>query len=196
MATPSNVFRTGQPPSNWQLTKRLNALRKLSPSSATAAPVNAVAAALTTALTGTNNDLVFTAKVKGAAGNSITVAYVDPGANDAALSVQVTGTEIVVSLATDGSGVITSTAAQVEAAIEASTAAAALVTVANAAANDGTGVVTAMAEDALEGGVDGTPGEAWEQRWHGGYLYLNASDAPATVSTANWYRSQFALVSA
>lgn len=194
MSTPSNVFRGSQTPSNWQLTKRLNALRKLAPSLALAAPVNAVAAALTTALTGSNNDLVFTAKVKGVAGNSITVTYVDPGEETAAESVEVTGTDIVVTLRSVSS--VLSTAAQVKAAIDGNTDAAALVTVANAAANDGTGVVTAMAEAALQGGVDGTPGEAWEHRWHSGYVYLNASDAPATVSTANWYRTQYTLVSA
>ena len=288
-------------------------LLKLLPDNAAAAPVNAVAAALTTALTGSNNDLVFTAATKGAAGNDITIAYIDPGTPSAALSVDVDGTDITVNLATGagtvqvetatviaaggatdagnlpvtvtsalftpavtvnvalddavhttadliaaairaaltadatlatyftfgGTGAdvvmtrkaayarandateniawtgvlgvtavtnsanttagvapaITSTAALIKAAIEADAEADALVTVANAADNDGTGVVIAMAEDALEGGINGTVGVAWEQLWYDGYLYIVASDAGNSISGANWYRSQFSLVS-
>ena len=111
-------------------------------------------AALTTALTGTNNDLVFTSVVVGANGNLITIRYVDPAAANAPLSVSVSGHAITVNLATDGSSVITTTAAQVAAAILASPAASALVTTANAASNNGTGVVTALAATALTGGSD------------------------------------------
>lgn len=163
------------------------------PSKATAAPVNAVAAALTTALAGANNDLVFTAKTKGASGNSITITFADPGEETAAEVVAVTGTDIVVTLRSVGGTL--STAAQVKTAIEASAAAAALVTVANAAANDGTGEVIAMAEDALEGGSNGTIGKPWEQRWYSGKLYLCASPTGNTVAGANWYEQQFTLVS-
>lgn len=111
-------------------------------------------ASLTTALTGTNNDLVFTAVATGTAGNAITVAYVDPSGNDQALAVTVTDSAISVSLATNGSGTITSTAASIKTAIEEDEAASALVTVANAAANDGTGVVTALTATNLTGGSD------------------------------------------
>lgn len=183
------VFRGGQQ-SSYALNRRIVALRKLAPSAAPAAPVNAVAASLATALGGANNDLDFTAKLKGAAGNNITIAYIDPPGNNVALSVAVTGTDIVVTLATDGSSAITSTAAQVKAAIEASAAAAALVSVAHHVGNDGSGVVTALAEAPLANGVDGTLGDPWEQRYYGGYVYLNASDAKATVSTANWKKFQ------
>lgn len=109
------------------------------------------AAALTTALTGTNNDLVYTSKVTGPTGNSITVAYVVSG-NSTTLLVTVTGSAISVRVATDGSGNPTSTAAQIAAAIAASTAANALVSVANAGGNDGSGVVTALTATALTGG--------------------------------------------
>lgn len=108
-----------------------------------------VHALLTTALTGTNNDLVFVARDPGAGGKSITITYVDPPGNNVALSVAVVGTDITVTLATDGTSTITSTAAQVKAAIEASNDANALVVVTNAAANDGTGVVTALAQTNL-----------------------------------------------
>ena len=114
------------------------------------------AATLSTALAGANNDLDYTAVTAGADGNDITIRYVDPAAISQALAVSVLGTAITVSLATDGAGVITSTAAQVDAAIDALPAAAALVTPANKAGNDGTGVVTAMTAAALTGGMTPT----------------------------------------
>ena len=147
-------------------------------------PVNAVAASLTTALTGTNNDLVFTAKTKGANGNAITIAYVNPGA-DGVIAVAVAGTAITVTLAY-ATGAITSTAANVAAAIAANTAANALVSTANAAANDGTGLVTALTATPLTGGVDGTVAEAGEVRFDASYLYLASADN-SPVDT-NWRR--------
>ena len=112
-----------------------------------------VAASLTTALTGTNNDLVFTARDRGTAGNSTTISYVVSGANTA-LAVTVTGTAISVAVATNGSSAATSTAAQIAAAVLASPAANGLVLTANAASNDGTGVVVALSATALSGGAD------------------------------------------
>ncbi len=147
-------------------------------------PVNAVAAALTTALTGTNNDIVYTAKTKGANGNAITIAYVNPGA-DGVIAVAVAGTAITVTLAY-ATGAITSTAANVAAAIAANTAANALISTANAAANDGTGLVTALTATPLTGGVDGTVAKAGEVRFDGGYLYVASADN--TPSDANWRR--------
>jgi hypothetical protein len=60
--------------------------------------------------------------------------------------------DVIVNVATNGAGAPTSTATQVAAAIAASSTANALVSVANAAGNDGTGVVAAMAETDLAGG--------------------------------------------
>jgi hypothetical protein len=51
-----------------------------------------------------------------------------------------------------------------------------------------------MAADALEGGVAGTVGEAWEQRWYNGTLYIAASDAGNPATGANWYKQQYSLV--
>lgn len=116
-------------------------------------------ASLTTALTGTNNDLTYTSKAASASGNSITVRYVVAGASTA-LSVSVSTNAITVNVATDGSSAATSTAAQVKAAVDASTPAAALVSVANAPGNDGTGVVTALAATALTGGRSSSIGFA------------------------------------
>lgn len=118
-----------------------------------------VQASLTTALTGANNDLVWTAKAAypGTAGEAITVAYTAPPDNDEAvpLDIVVTGTDIVVWLEvdTDGSTILT-TGDDIKTAILADAAANALVTVADAGGNDGSGVVTALTETALAGGVD------------------------------------------
>jgi hypothetical protein len=118
-----------------------------------AVTVNATQATLETELVGDNNDLVFTAANGGTGGNSITVTYVDPAGNDQALGVVVTDSDIVVNLATGPAGAITSTADDIAAAIAADEDAAALVTVADADGNDGSGVVTAMAEATLTGGA-------------------------------------------
>lgn len=108
-------------------------------------------ATLTTALTGTNNDLVFTAKRGGTWGNSIQVAYIDPGGVSATLSVVVSGFLVTVNLGRAASAINT-TAAALTLAIQSSSDAAALVDVANASANDGTGIVTALTATNLSGG--------------------------------------------
>jgi hypothetical protein len=112
-------------------------------------------ATLTTALTGTNNDLTYTARAGGPAGNSVTIAYVVAGLNTA-LSVTVAGSAITVNVATDGAGAATSTANQVRTAVLASAAAMAVVSNVTLAEAAGTGVVTALAATALTGG-SGTP---------------------------------------
>lgn len=110
-------------------------------------------AALTTALTGTNNDLTYTAR-RGGSSPTITVTYTVAGVSTP-LTVVTTGNAIVVNVATNGSSAATSTAAQVAAAVAANFGANALVSVVNAAGNDGTGVVTAMATAPLTGGTNG-----------------------------------------
>lgn len=110
-------------------------------------------AALTTALGSTNRDLTFTAKPRGRDGDLISVKYTDPSANSQALAVTVNGYEINVSLATGSTGTITSTAALIKAAIEASPKANALVAVTYPTGNDGSGVVVAMAQTFLSGGA-------------------------------------------
>jgi hypothetical protein len=74
-------------------------------------------------------------------GNDITAEFKDPGASNAPLSVSVTGKDIVVNLATDATGAITSTAAQIVAAINASPEASALVSAMTYRNNAGAGVV-------------------------------------------------------
>lgn len=96
-----------------------------------------------------DSDLTFTAKSKHIGSDKISVTLVDPGAPSAALGVVVTDREIVVNLATSTASAITSTAAQVKTAIEASSPANALVTVELETA--GAGVVEAIAKTTLDG---------------------------------------------
>jgi hypothetical protein len=112
------------------------------------------AATLQTGIVANNNALTFTAANPGALGNQISVAMVNPSADNAALSVTVKGRAILVNLATDNTGAITSTGATVMAAILANAAAAALVSVAETQGSTGAGVVTASTALFLSGGVD------------------------------------------
>ncbi|MFF5108715.1 OmpL47-type beta-barrel domain-containing protein [Streptosporangium sp. NPDC000509] len=78
-------------------------------------------------------------------GNDITAALVNPNTANSPLSVTVNGKDIVVNLATDASGTITSTAKQVVDAVNANSAASALVTANTYRGNAGAGVVAAAA---------------------------------------------------
>jgi len=111
-------------------------------------------ASLATGTLAANNAITWTANLTGTLGNQITVALVDPGADNAALSVVVIGNDIVVNLATGANGAITSTATAVRTAIAASNAANALVSVANTGTSTGAGVVVPVAATALTGGLD------------------------------------------
>ena len=108
-------------------------------------------AALTTAMSGTHNDLTLTAREGGPGGNSIRFE-INVAGNNTPLTVAVAGYDIVVQSATSGAGAATSTASQVLTALAANADAMRLVTVALAASNDGTGIVADMALTALTGG--------------------------------------------
>ncbi len=107
--------------------------------------------AVTTALTGTNNDLVIRSVHAGPKGNSYSVVFAVAGTNTP-LSVSRSGNVVTVNVATNGAGAATSTATQVRDAINASDEAKHLVRAELAPANDGTGVVTALASTPLAGG--------------------------------------------
>lgn len=97
-------------------------------------------------------DLTYTAKEFGVAGDDITIEYVDPEGNDEPLSVSVVGDAIEVSLETDSGGLIVSTAEDVLEAIEADVDANALVSVSiSGTASD---VQEAQVATNLEGGAD------------------------------------------
>lgn len=75
----------------------------------------------TVTVTRASNGLILTAKVGGTAGNSLRFSMVDPGAPLSPLVVSFAGSTLTASLATDASGVITSTYTQIAAAITALT---------------------------------------------------------------------------
>lgn len=160
------------------------------------APVAPVQASLSVNPAGDDNALTFTAVEYGAGGNAISIEYREQAALGA-LAVTVTGKAIVVLLEMDAGALVVSTAAEVKAAIEASTPAAALVTVAidttdTGVADDGSGVVTAMAATTLANGAGtgvGTAGKGSRYTDHqNGALYLNVG----TAAQPNW--SQLAFV--
>ena len=99
----------------------------------------------------THGNLIFTAQDAGVAGNSITVALVNGGLNQV-LGVVVTGTDIVVNVATDGAGAITSTEAEVQNALNNDVDAVALIST----SNGGVAVTTAIIATALSGGTNDT----------------------------------------
>jgi hypothetical protein len=114
-------------------------------------PEGSVAATLTTALTGLNNDIVFTAAIVGEGGNAYIMTYADSGI-DQVFAIVVTNTGIVITLATSHTDVITTTANDIVAAINVNASARVLMSAALAAGNDGTGLVTALTATHLSGG--------------------------------------------
>jgi hypothetical protein len=141
-------------------------------------------ATLTTALTGANNDLVFTARTAGPGGNSITVSYVVAG-NNTPLTVAVAGFAITVNVATDGGGAPTSTASQVLAALQGNQDTAALVSVALAPGNDGSGLVAALAATPLAGGALGLSQPAQVNADAVNKHYLTGNDGQVVIEVVS-----------
>ncbi len=113
------------------------------------------AAFITIGTTGNRNGLTYRAVDAGARGNSIRIGYQVPSIARAKLWVSVSGSDIVVHLATDAEGRAVSTAEQVRAAVASTPAAMALVTVANQAGSDGSGLLGGRSLTALAWGDDG-----------------------------------------
>jgi hypothetical protein len=126
------------------------------------------------------NTLTYTARTKGAAGNSIVVKLIDPEKDAKVEVVSVSRSTINVTLASEDSA-ITSDLNAVKAAIEGNIAADALITV--AVGGTGTTLVTAN-ETKLEGGTDGTVGKAGELRYNDTALYVSVDESTTAVS--NW----------
>lgn len=82
-------------------------------------------------------------------GNDLTIEYVNPGVANSPLGVSVDGTDITVSLATDGSGNLSSTAAQVVNAINNDAAASELIFAHTYRGNAGNGITQARAQEGL-----------------------------------------------
>ena len=119
------------------------------------ATTSTVAAYYETSLTGSDNDILWTAVTAGTDGNDIDIIYVDPSAASQDLTVSVSGTIITVTLATNSGSAITSTASEVLAAVNGDYLAQKLVLGTLADGNDGSGVVTAMSSQDLANGSDG-----------------------------------------
>lgn len=109
----------------------------------------------------TNSGLTFTDartsdSVLGDTGQNIRVQFVDPSANSAAANITFNNTNtditIVVSLATNGTGTITSNATSIKTLLDGNAEANALIS--TAAEGDGSGVVEAEAAAALSGGTN------------------------------------------
>lgn len=148
------------------------------------APVNGVRANVTIDMTNANADLLYTAVGYSADGNNYTVTHVDPSANDAELSVSISGYDITVSLATGAAGAITSTATLVTAAINTDAEISAVVSC--AADGTGAGLVTAKAETSLANGVTCTDGNV------GAFKILTAGTT-AYLKTAEQVWKKFTL---
>jgi len=114
----------------------------------------AASASLTVGSEALNNGIVFTAANAGVAGNNVAL-YFKATAADQTLAVSVRQTEVTITLATDGDGVVTSTADEVVTAMGASTDATAIVTAAALGASTGVGLMPANNRFAyLAGGLD------------------------------------------
>lgn len=129
----------------------------MGPTNLTQAQTNATLsvnfASAETGLTGTNNDLRIMAVTDGSGGDNISIRYTDPGTATQPLTILVSQNDIVVNLATDASGAISSTAAEVRAAINGDPTAGAMIQASDLGADDGTGVVTAMGKTYLDTGT-------------------------------------------
>jgi hypothetical protein len=110
----------------------------------------AIRASVTIDPAGVNNSILYTAKLAGTTGNSITIAYTVSG-NNTALAIGVVGNAITVTVATDAGGLPTTTASALITAINANVNASALVTA--AASGTVTGTVAAVTATPLTGGV-------------------------------------------
>ena len=120
----------------------------------TAIAVNAGTAALTSDMSAANADPTLTAVTPGDSGNDIAIVYTDPGASGESLSIDVSGTIIVASLATHATtAAITTTCNALKIALDATTRVASLITV--AVEGTGLGVINAKAKASLTGGAGG-----------------------------------------
>lgn len=119
-----------------------------------------VAANHTTTFSGANSNLVFTAREKGTAGNSVKVALVKVDAIDQKLAVAVANKVVTVNLATDSAKAIITTANDVIEIIMENIQARTLVDVKPAPNSNSSGLVGIMVETALTGGTSGSGGTA------------------------------------
>lgn len=118
--------------------------------------LNGTQATLTTAFTEANSNLIFTALPYGTAGNSITIEFALPTTDGEPAAVEVTGTAIKITLATDSTGNIVSTAWHIIGLIDDDEAVNNLVKIRPVKGSNCTGLVEVMAAKALSGGANDT----------------------------------------
>jgi hypothetical protein len=115
--------------------------------------LSAIAGTLLSDMTAENANLTFTASTAGWAGNDISIAFVDPLGNNAALAITApTAHHYVISLARGAGGAITSTANDIKTAVDADSGMNTHVTV--AVEGTGVGLANALAAAHLSGGRD------------------------------------------
>lgn len=113
------------------------------------------AATLQTGVEASNSALLFTSKLAGSLGNAISIAFVKPSANNAALSIAVSDRAITVNLATGADGSVSTTASSLATSLAANVDASALVEVdSNVGTSTGAGALSAMRRVYLAGGTD------------------------------------------
>jgi len=147
--------------------------------------------------TGTSQIVVQAIK-NGTAGNSITLTFTDPVGNNVPLSVAVSGNDITVTLATDGSSAVTSKANQVIALLNSNVNTNSLIS-AKAGTSGGGGVVAAAASQALTGGALATHGftkiSGLRNFSHSG-VTTNVVDATSADSPDRFSQKQVGFISA
>jgi len=114
---------------------------------------NAAAASATIAVSATSN-VEYTARGLGRWGNNYKITHVDPDDDDQPLTVSRDGFDVIISLATDGDGTITSTVGEVIAAVNASPDLQLCLKAALGEDGDADDVAVAVVETALTGGID------------------------------------------
>jgi hypothetical protein len=117
--------------------------------------IAATLATLATGVVADNNAITWTAKpaYAGTAGHAIKVSLIDPGGNSKPLEVLIVNNEVRVMLATSGAGAITSTAAQVIAAVNTAIGNS-FVSAASTGVSTGAAAVVAAAAAALANGAN------------------------------------------
>jgi len=120
------------------------------------APGTTQNATLLTGVVADNNALTFTSRKSGTPGNDTTVTLLNPNAPNQNLKIEVALTNMVISLATDGVGAITTTATDIKNLVESDVMPNLLFKVEHTGTSTGVGVVDAMATASLAGGNNKT----------------------------------------
>ncbi len=131
---------------------------------------------------GATNKAKYTSKIAGTAGNSITITQ-DGSGNNQSLAISVTDYDILITLETNGEGIVQTTVAEMVAAVNANVLASALV-VAEVNAN-GTGLAEDVAETALSGGAAGTNTAKISAKSEGAWSAAGKLQFLITTSSAN-----------